>query len=181
LELNSVLISLERITRLYPLLYLSEWRHDLEMQHHKSVLPPLLGKKRFLVPDAFVQFILSPIKHLSFLIELDRGTVNTVYRFRERIRDYCDFVTSGAYQRDFGSNSLTILWVTTAGDRRVEQLRKWTKAELTDSQNQAHMKFHRFLAVPPLFSGCLRPEAFLFSPVWLTLEHDMPVALIKHT
>ena len=63
------------------------------------------------------------------LLEHDRGTEQQQY-FRRRIRAYITLLKTGDYVQLFGSKALGVGFTTFLGDKRRDQLRAWTRAEL---------------------------------------------------
>ena len=123
LRLNDVLIAACLLEKHIEGITLAEMRHERVLKHHPTKVR-VDGKKKSVIPDAWLDFRLSPpytstSEQVAVCLELDRGTVD-VWPFREKIRAYIAFA-SGAYQVDYGTDSLTIAWVTTEGSRRVQQ------------------------------------------------------------
>jgi hypothetical protein len=90
------------------------------------------------VPDAWVNVELlnsgSAPKSSPCLIEIDRGTTwKTV--FCERIAARLSF-TRGLYRRMFATDSVRILFVTTAGSARRDNLAKWTYDTLVAEERE---------------------------------------------
>jgi Replication-relaxation len=131
------------------------------------------GRRAFtIIPDAVFDFRrpLPNGRHLytPVLLEHDRGTEQQAY-FRERIRAYITFLTSGTYQELFNTSAVNIAFTTFEGERRREQMRAWTLRELkaTNESPDIGLAFS--------FASLQRPptaRAVWLDPCWLPPYDD---------
>src|SRR5258708_35700569 len=87
---------------------------------------------------------------MPVLLERDRGTEEQVF-LRKRIRVYIAMLTTEAYQTLFGSREVTVVFTTFESERRLEQMRSWTRAEL------AHANVSRSLGLVFRFASLDKP------------------------
>ncbi len=132
LRLNDVLIAACLLEKQIAGITLAELRHERVLKHHPTKVQ-VEGKTVAVIPDAWLDFRLSsPFskanEQVAICLELDRATED-VWKFRAKIRNYVAFA-GGAYQAAFGTSALTIAFVTSGGDRRVQQMKTWTREEL---------------------------------------------------
>lgn len=122
LELGDVLVSAALLRTM------SEYR--LHTFTHERVLKrsPFKLEGITLIPDAFLD-VRNQGRRLPVLLEHDRGTEEQHY-FRRRIRAYMALLKSRSYQQLSGGTAITIAFTTFVGPERVEQMRKWTGAEV---------------------------------------------------
>jgi hypothetical protein len=132
LELNDVLISAALLFKATPTCYLDSFTHEqvLKRKPYKAKLPG--GRTFTIIPDGFLDFrvVLDGKRFKTpLLLEHDRGTEQQQY-FRRRIRAYITLLKTGDYVTLFGSKAIGVVFTTFQGDKRIEQLRAWTRAEL---------------------------------------------------
>ncbi len=137
------------------------------------------GASLALVPDAFLELRqLLPDgrdRYMPLFVEHDRGTEQRQH-FRRRIRAYITLLKSGMYQEVFGVKSITIAFTTFEGEKRCEQMREWTRAELaaTNEPLSIGMAFCFTSQVQPL-----DPKHLWLEPCWyVPYEGYRPLALL---
>ena len=137
------------------------------------------GASLSLVPDAFLEFCQTLSdgrgRYMPLCIEHDGGTEQRQH-FCRRIRAYISLLKSGAYQEVFGVKSMTIAFTTFEGEKRRNQMREWTKAELdaTNESSAIGMAFC-FSSLVPLLDS----KQLWLKPCWYTpYEADQPIALL---
>lgn len=163
LELNDVLISALQVGRVSD--------YQLASFTHERVLKrtPYKTGHVTLIPDAYLEFRHGG-RRLPVLLEHDRGTEEQHY-FRRRIRGYVAFLRGRAYERLFGTTTMSVVFTTFVSAQRVEQLRAWTRAELKGEPSLlpvfcfAHLK-------PPL-----DPQVWL-SAIWWSAAERPPERLL---
>lgn len=134
LKLNDVLIAACLLEKQIAGITLAELLHERVLKHHPTRVQ-VDGKSVAVIPDAWLDFRLSPPfskapEQVAICLELDRGTED-VWKVRAKIRNYVAFA-GGAYQAAFGTSALTIAFVATSGgDKRVQQMKTWTREELS--------------------------------------------------
>jgi hypothetical protein len=174
LELNDVLIAALRVSAIDPRLYVPEYIHERQLKRTPYTIM-VRGLSYGLVPDGFIDFHVkregqSDLR-LPVLLEHDRG-YERESQFKQKIRAYKAFLSSGAYQQQFGVESITVLVTTFTDMQRVAALRKWTWDELqTDSVTAGRFRFG-------LLPRPLEPSQLLVDKRWYTLAGDQPVALL---
>ncbi len=92
--------------------------------------PTRHGRRLAVVPDGY--FTLDDGERTSaFALEIDRATVEEK-PFKEKVRAYGEWKTTGTYERRYGTKSLRVLWVVADVSRdstRLERIKRWTEAE----------------------------------------------------
>jgi Replication-relaxation len=147
LELNDVLISALLLHRDEPGVTLRGFEHERSLKRH-PYQASWQGQTFTVIPDAFLDFhavVDGSLRRMPILLEHDRGTEEQFY-FRRRIRAYLMFLKSGTYQQTFGTNAVTIAFTTFQGERRVEQMQRWTRIELKNEPTSLGELF-RFVAL----------------------------------
>ncbi len=178
LRLNDVLIAAFLLEKQIAGITLAELRHERVLKHHPTRVQ-VDGKSVAVIPDAWLDFRLSPpfsrsSEQVAICLELDRGTED-VWKIRTKIRNYVAFA-GGAYQAAFGTSALTIAFVATSGgDRRVQQLKTWTREELTRLNAAAFADLFLFTALDE--GGVDGPQLFA-APVFQSLSSS-GVALLE--
>ncbi|HJW76850.1 MAG TPA: replication-relaxation family protein [Thermoleophilia bacterium] len=118
--------------------------------------PEHRGRRLAIVPDGY--FTLDDGERTSaFALEIDRATVEEK-PFKEKVRGYGEWKTTGTYERRYGTKSLRVLWVVadvTRDSTRLERIKRWTEAEGGRSLFWFSML------------DDLTPETILTEPVWL--------------
>lgn len=178
LQLNDFLIAACLLTQIAPQIVLQDWQHDLTLKHQPVRVDLGKNKTAVLVPDAWLDWqLLSPFgapgaDRFSVFLELDRNTED-IRQFKLKIRSYVAFA-QGPY-KTFGSECFTVLLcIAAGGNHRLHQLRKWTIETLTEDNVLDYAVFFQFALLPP----CpIDPSSLFLSPVWYTLENDVPVTL----
>src|SRR5260370_4170880 len=110
------------------------------------------------------------------MVELDRANTER-RRFQEKIRGILTYVKSDRHVRRYKARKITVAFVTTGGQKRVEKMREWTRNELAKTHNTwDYGKTFVFTALPHLIDPATQREleelddidpAILFlSPVW---------------
>jgi hypothetical protein len=174
LETNDFLISAAILEKSVPGIHLEEWEHDFAIAKNPPTTLNIDGKTAQVHPDGFLHFTISKngkTKHARFLLELDRGT-ESEGKLRRKIRDFLVLHDREALQTRFRGNVLTILFATTAGERRVERLRQITREELeafdkTIGAKSFRNQMFKFAAIPPLMNSPLDPRTLFCEPFWL--------------
>jgi DNA-binding PadR family transcriptional regulator len=176
LELNDMLISAALLFKATPSCYLDSFTHEqvLKKKPYKAKLPQ--GRTFTIVPDAFLDFRITQPKLLKapILLEHDRGTEQQQY-FRRRIRAYITLLKSGDYVQLFGSKAISVVFTTFCGDKRREQLRNWTRAELEltrEAKNLGQLFVFTSLERPPT------PLVVWTQRCWLDPYEGEPMAVL---
>ncbi len=186
LQLNEFLIAGRRVAKAYPAFTLASWRHDLDMKGHPmkvSLVKAGPGQKdvvKVVWPDGWLVFQQKregkKDAQFAFWVELDRGTEG-VKPFKEKIVKILAAIKSGECQQYFHEEHIDhIVFATTAGETRVEQMRKWTMEQLAE----LHVKPDtRDLFVFSAYQPGSDPTQVFFTPVWrLPLKEKAPIPLL---
>jgi hypothetical protein len=134
LETNDVLISAKILPRICPTITDVEILHDLTIRQMYTT-----GSR----PDGLVIFRTEK-EYIPLWIEVDRATEDTQIDFRKKIRDIFYFIRNGQYQRIFGMAEVTVVFLTGNGENRINQMLKWTEAELTALGEMEEADLFRF-------------------------------------
>lgn len=170
LELNNAFITAMIINKYLPGLTLFAFAHDYNLKKNPVIAPNPPGKPARVEPDGFLDIYSTEGKHAYFLLELDRYS-HSNESFRQKIHD-----TIICYQQEkltdhFNARKITILYFTTKGVNRVEQMRHLTRQVLKQfnlSSKSFEAQMFKFGCVPPLSAPQLTPHQFFGSPMWLT-------------
>src|SRR5260370_10301550 len=68
------------------------------------------------------------------MVELDQDTTER-RRFQEKIRGILTYVKSDRHVRRYKARKITVAFVTTGGQKRVERMREWTRSELAKTHD----------------------------------------------
>jgi hypothetical protein len=107
-------------------------------------------RKVSLIPDGY--FVLQVPRRACFFLELDRGTM-TNSQFKTKILAYQAYITSGQYQRRYGTTSLRVLTVV-PGPVRLANLKRMTE----QADGKRTYWFAQLQAITP--------ETVLDAPIW---------------
>ena len=179
LRLNDVLIAACLLEKQIDGITLSELRHERVLKHQPTKVQ-VDGKTASVIPDAWLDFRLTPpfssaSEQVAICLELDRATEDNL-SFRSKIRKYVAFA-SGAYQSAFGTSALTIAFVTTSGgQKRVQQMKSWTREELTKLNALSIADLFLFTS---LDNGCIDGVKLFTAPVFQTLSGSVVSMLEK--
>lgn len=172
LEVNDLLISAMLLGKVNPAYWLDDYRHEHDLKRK----PYMLGR-RPLIPDGFLNFqTRTPggVMQMPIALEHDRGT-EFQQDFRQKIRRYVTFLHKRGQAELFGVGAITIAFTTFKGDARLEQMRRWTKAELSYTSEPETIWRAFYLAAldkPP------EPCQVWLEVKWYTAFDDTPVALL---
>jgi hypothetical protein len=135
-----------------------------------------------LIPDAYIEFWhTSPEgrqEPIPVYLEVDRGTEDQKF-FRKRIRSYSVFVKSQAYRSVANLPAITIAFATTKGEKRVDQMREWTRRELAATQEPKWLSdLFLFTALPDRIEE-IEPRQLFLDPVWyVPSDGENPLSLL---
>ena len=121
-----------------------------------------IGNDRvYVVNDGWLELMVGGAYQVGLALELDRGTVEKE-RFKRKVRGLVSYAR-GAYQEAFGTESLTVLFVTVAGKRRLDSITSWLEKELEALRAESQADMFRLAAFDPANAD---PEEIFFKPVW---------------
>jgi len=166
----------------YDILSLSEWWHegvfrsqlDVVEFEVKSKNGSMRKTKRGVIPDAY--FVIDDEQRRTngqphrarFLLELDRAThANPSFGF-EKALPGAAYIGSPAFKERFGQNSGSWLVVTTAGDKRMQNLMFQTESKVGEKAGLFY-----FSTLDKLLHTNI-----LESEVWHQVGHTTPISLI---
>ena len=186
--LNDVLIAAALLPRRVPTILLCDMQHEWILKQKPLHVPspdsPSNGRKHTstqvtsVIPDAWLDFrlCLNGITYQTAVwLELDRGSEEQK-QFRRKVRGLYQASLSEIHRKEFGAQNITIAFATTAGEKRQEQLRLWTRQELSLLEKISDADLLLFTSLPP--TSDLDPEWFFLSPVWTTPLTNTPVPLL---
>ena len=179
LDLNDLVIAAVSLSRINPAITLTEWKHERVLKHMPCKVDIGNGKTSAVVPDAWLDWQLeAPFgapgeDRFSVFVELDQDTED-ITQFKPKIRSYLSFA-NGAY-KVFGSDVFNVVFVVAdGGQRRLQQLRKWTMEQVTTQEALDYALFFTFALLP---AAPIDAVSLFLSPVCYTLEDDRLVSLI---
>ncbi|MGD9685352.1 MAG: replication-relaxation family protein [Candidatus Obscuribacterales bacterium] len=174
LELNDVLISAELLSRAMPQYRLAALRHDQDLKRTPVAVRTKSGGKAAVIPDAWLDLRIQERFQVCLAVELDRGTEEQK-RWRQKVANLIAYA-GGPYQEAFGTHSLTFAVITTAGDKRLLDLLRWTEAELESMGETSQGDLFLFTSLSPAAAESI--EIFL-ARCWLQPFSQEPVALLE--
>jgi hypothetical protein len=154
LFVNDFLIAATTLPSIAPDISIHEIKHDLTLKRTQTTV----------IPDGWIDFRLGEKTQLCIWLEMDMGTMDQK-PFRKKISSLIDF-SRQSYEHIFGTPSLTIVFATPAGERRLNNIFDWTQKELTDRHSEKDADLFRFLCIPEqdmcpeqvfLTPDCIRP------------------------
>ena len=151
LAVNDALISFVLLTRAYPGITIQRMLHDHELKRTPIVvsLPSSRNGREeriAVVPDGWLDLRYARGGKVCLALEIDRGT-EAVSRWKRKALAWCTASRSG-YQEVFGTRSLFVCVLATPGQRRVDELRRWTEEVLVQTGNQDRAEYFRFAHLP---------------------------------
>ena len=164
MTVNDFLIAASLLPRVAPDICLCEMRHELLLKR---------TMKGSVIPDGWLDFRRGN-EQMCFLLEVDRGTED-VKVFREKIRSLVRFAKTG-YQEVFHTPSITIVFATTAGSVRYNNMLTWTQQTLFDMHELQEADLFRFAVIP---EGDLDPAWLFFEPMWSVPGGVSPLPLLE--
>ncbi len=194
LAVNDVLIAAKLVETQVPQVTLSEFRHERELKRDPEKFTITLYKETesnmeeatvwkqedfYFVPDGFLDFrIEQETKTLraAMLLELDRDTTER-RRFQEKIRGILTYIKSERHVKRYKARKITVAFVTTGRQKRVEKMREWTRNELAKTHDTWSYGYTFVFTTLPhkIDPETLReleelddidPAALFLSPVW---------------
>ncbi len=152
LAVNDVLIAAKCVEKQFPQITLYEFRHERELKrdpekfkitlYHETesdTEEAVVWKQEdfYFVPDGFLDFHIeqeNKTLRAAILLELDRDTIER-RRFQEKIRGILTYIKSERHVRRYKARKITVAFVTTGGQKRVEKMREWTRNELAKTHD----------------------------------------------
>ena len=193
LSLNDVLIAAALLQRSVEVVSLEAMQHEwmLKQRPLHVPIPSEAGRDirhtesntLTVIPDAWLDFRLhinGKTFQASVWLELDRGSEEQK-QIRHKVRGLYLASLTPTNQQEFASQAqyITIAFVTTAGEKRMVQLRQWFKQELTLLQKTADADL--LLVTSLSQTDELSPQRLFLAPVWFTALTDIPVPLLDLT
>lgn len=185
LSLNDVLISIRLLPLFDPTLTIASVTHDLLLKRKPYEYLDASGACFTLQPDAVIELHQeregrNRLRTIIF-IEMDRGT-RANDKWRNHLTHLYNYVAKGYAEADFGTSNMVVLFPTTAGQKRVEQMRQLARLEFGEEVEETQRKNRLFLfaAVPKLQElQTISPLEIYESPIWYTaFGHDRKVQII---
>jgi hypothetical protein len=173
LELNDFLITAALLPTVDPALSIFSLRHDLLLKREPLRFEERRGEHIVLQPDAIVEIHQQGrdkrLRRYILWVELDRGH-NDNLKWANHITRINAYVSQGFAERDFGTSNITVLFPTTAGERRVERMRELTRGIFGAGvdPNRRRNQMFRFASVPPFMQKQPSPLALFCQPFWYT-------------
>jgi Replication-relaxation len=164
LAVNDFLIAAATLPDTNPGITINDIRHDLTLKRTPTSV----------IPDGWIDFRLHQKTQVCIWLEMDMGTMDQK-PFRKKISSLIDF-SRQSYEQVFGTPSLTIVFATIAGERRLNNILNWTQKELTDKRSEKDADLLRFLCIP---EQDMCPEQVFLSPICVRPFDTCRVALIQ--
>jgi len=194
LAVNDVLIAAKQVEKQFPQVTLYEFRHERELKrdpekftitlYHETESDTEEAKvwkqeEFYFVPDAFLDFRMeqeNKTLRAAILLELDRDTTER-RRFQEKIRGILTYLKSDRHVKRYKARKITVAFVTTGTQKRVEKMREWTRNELAKTHDTwDYGKTFVFTALPHKIDpdtqreldelDDIDPAQLFLSPVW---------------
>ena len=174
LSLNDFLISAELISRGKSRIALQRFIHERELKRAPVHLDTSDDQRITVIPDAWLDLRIDGAYQVCLVVELDRGTEEQK-AWRRKVRGLLAY-SRGPYQEAFHTKSLTFAVLTTAGDKRLLDLIRWTEHEL------AAMKEERqgsdLFILTTLSPDTAAARDIFFAPRWYQPFGARPIALL---
>ncbi|HEU0074390.1 MAG TPA: replication-relaxation family protein [Dehalococcoidia bacterium] len=175
LELNEFLICAELLCRWQPEFHLAALLHDSELKRRPVYVVDDDGRRAAVVPDAWLNLRIQGSFQVCLAVELDRGTEEQK-KWRRKVSNLLRYA-NGPYQETFGTRSLTVAVVTTAGEKRLLELLAWTRAELEAKQEKSQDDLFLFTSASP---ETMNSESMFLLPRWYRVFSETPLALLEN-
>jgi hypothetical protein len=173
LAVNDFLISAALLCRRVPWIGLASVLHERELKRQPVFVSDSNGGKIGVIPDSWLDLQVQGSYQSCLALELDRGTVEQK-QWRRKVRGLVGWA-KGPYQEQFKTTSLTIAVVATPGEKRLQELVRWTQAELEAIGEKHAADLFRLTGGPP---DSPVPEALFLSPCWVRPFDPQPVSLL---
>jgi hypothetical protein len=166
LAITDMGIAIERFCRAVdPLVTVIQFRHDRFLPQTKVPLPD--GTAPSIRLDGFVELHLrrddsGRKKQRCHLLEIDRGT-HAEKALRQKLLTQLHYARDGHYRRDFGTQSLSYLWVCAGGQERIKHLIRLAEATLGDHNATEFAPLFLFTAEDPATAD---PVSLFTQPYW---------------
>jgi hypothetical protein len=151
---------------------LESWQTENEVKadYDYVTLETARGKREQfpVVPDSVFSIVAHGRRHRC-LLELDRGTMESA-RFKDKVRAYIAYHTSGKYQARYGSQSmrvLTVISTISTGEKRLANLKAATEAV----GGKRHFWFTTLKQITP--------QAVFDEAIWQLASENVPRPLIE--
>ncbi len=182
LALNDFLISAKLLPKAIPQVSLEELRHERQLKREadRVTIERADGAKEqvAVIPDGWLDFSVLPPgrdRPIQFCIALERDRGSTEQKaFRQRIRARVAW-SQGAYQKHFGTTSLTTAYVVSPAGKRLADVRKWAEAEL-EALGRKGSELFLFTDLDPATAS---PQDLFLSAYWYEPFKTQPVSLIN--
>ena len=175
LLVNDVLIAGRLLEKQHPDITLHTFMHEWYLKH--TPLMVSVGDRRVgVVPDGFLDFRLQvrgTTYQTAVWLEVDNGTEDSKY-IKQKIRVLYEVVTNKVYRDFFHTESMTLAFATTAGDKRRGLLRSWVEEELASLGARSLAEVFLFTCLSPAPD----PVALFLSPCWVMPYQKQPLALL---
>jgi hypothetical protein len=171
LELNDFLITTALLPTVDPTLTIFSLKHDLLLKREPLRFEEGQGGTVLLQPDAIVEIHQQGrdgrLRRYILWVELDRGH-NDNEKFQTYLARIYAYISQGFAERDFGTSNITVLFPTTAGERRVERMRELTRGLFGAGVDPARRRnqMFRFASVPPLMHKQSSSLEVFLRPSW---------------
>lgn len=182
LKINDVLIAAAKLPTVNPAIQIAQIRHEHDLKHTPIIVPPGSaktggGRSKTIIPDAWLDIRIAlgnkKTRRFTLWLELDRGTIEAK-QFKRKVQAIATIMQAGVYETVFQAKVAQVAFVTTAGKKRMEQMRTWTREACSSSLELAKTLF-RFTALPEVID----PLVVFCTPVWYTAFAERePVALL---
>lgn len=170
---NDVLLAVHMLAKTDRRIVLAGMRHERDLKRAPVAVVTAAGERIAVVPDGWIDIRVQDWQY-CFVLELDRGTEEQK-AWKRKVRGLVAFA-SGPYQAAFNTDSLTIAVLTTAGEKRCVDLRRWTEEELSAIQ---HTHAAGFFAVASLVPATTSPQQLFLGRLWQTPFTPSLQALIE--
>jgi hypothetical protein len=188
LAVNDVLIASAKLPAVASHITLFEMQHEhilkqtpLSVTISKYEVDGTTGTQRLsVIPDGWLDFRISrdgkKERRASIWLEVDRGTIEAK-QFKRKLRGILAAIETGKYTEMFKAKAVTVAFATTSGERRVEQMRSWTREALAITHEKGYIsEMFMFTALPETID----PFTLFCTPVWYTPFKDKEaVALLS--
>jgi hypothetical protein len=176
LGVTDLLIAADLVTKHEPRVTVQTLLHEHALQRKGVRVTLADGSKAPVQPDAWIDFRLRQDRtyQTCIAVEFDRGTEHQP-KWRAKVHALLAW-SRGPYRELFGTDSLTIAVLTTAGEERHKALLRWTEVELTARNAQAAADLFCFAFGEP---ATIPPDDLFLGRRWVSPFAATPTALLE--
>jgi hypothetical protein len=176
LGVTDILLAADLVARAEPRFRVATLLHEQALKRKGVKVEVAQGQRETVQPDAWLDLRLERERWYQncVAIEFDRGSEHQP-AWRSKVAALLAW-SRGPYSELFGTDSLTIAVITTAGEDRLRSLVRWTETELTARAAEGAGELFCLTACEP---STVPPASLFFSPIWSVPFAPEPTGLLS--